>query len=88
MIKEQAIYYRDEFIINLNDIKVVGNHNIQNIMTAICIAKKCGVLQQSSIEKLPHLLVLNIELSLLEKLMELKSIMIQKQQILMLRSLL
>lgn len=39
MIKEQAIYYRDELIINLADIKVVGRHNIQNIMTAICIAK-------------------------------------------------
>ena len=43
MIKEQAIYYRDELIINLADIKVVGRHNIQNIMTAICIAKKCDV---------------------------------------------
>lgn len=43
MIKNNAIYYQDEFIIDLNDIKVVGNHNIQNIMIAICIAKKCGV---------------------------------------------
>lgn len=43
MIKNNAIYYQDEFIIDLNDIKVVGKHNIQNIMIAICIAKKCGV---------------------------------------------
>lgn len=43
MIKNQAIYYQNEFIIDLADIKVVGRHNIQNIMTAICIAKKCGV---------------------------------------------
>lgn len=43
MIKDNAIYYQDEFIISLNDIKLVGNHNLQNIMIAICIAKKCGV---------------------------------------------
>ena len=43
IIKNQAIYYRDEFIIDLNDIKVVGNHNLQNIMIAICIAKQCGI---------------------------------------------
>lgn len=43
MIKDNTIYYQGEFIIDLNDIKVVGNHNIQNIMIAICIAKKCGV---------------------------------------------
>ena len=30
-------------IINLDDIKLVGNHNLQNIMIAICIAKKCDV---------------------------------------------
>mgnify|MGYP002552736786 FL=1 len=43
MIKDNAIYYQDEFIINLDDIKLVGNHNLQNIMIAICIAKKCDV---------------------------------------------
>ena len=43
MIKDNAIYYQDEFIISLNNIKLVGNHNLQNIMIAICIAKKCGV---------------------------------------------
>ena len=43
MIRDNAIYYQDEFIISLNDIKLVGNHNLQNIMIAICIAKKCGV---------------------------------------------
>lgn len=43
MIKDNAIYYQNEFIIDLSDIKIVGNHNIQNIMIAICIAKKCGV---------------------------------------------
>lgn len=43
MIKDNAIYYQDEFIISLNDIKLVGNHNLQNIMIAICIAKKCSV---------------------------------------------
>lgn len=43
MIKDEAIYYQGELVTMLNDIKVVGDHNIQNIMIAICIAKKCGV---------------------------------------------
>lgn len=43
MIKDKAVYYQGEHIIDLKDIKIVGNHNLQNIMIAICIAKKCGV---------------------------------------------
>ncbi|MFQ6793992.1 MAG: UDP-N-acetylmuramoyl-L-alanine--D-glutamate ligase [Thomasclavelia sp.] len=43
MIKDQAIYYQGEKIIALDDIKVVGNHNVQNIMVAICACKLAGV---------------------------------------------
>ena len=43
MIKDQAIYYQDEMIIKIDDIKVVGRHNVQNIMIAIAVAKMCQV---------------------------------------------
>ncbi len=43
MYYDNAIYYKGECIINKTDIKVVGNHNIQNIMASICIAKAMNV---------------------------------------------
>lgn len=43
MIKDNAIYYQNEFIIDIADIKVVGKHNLQNIMVAICMAKLSNV---------------------------------------------
>ena len=43
MIKDQAIYFKDEKIIDLDEIKIVGNHNVQNIMVAICMAKLSNV---------------------------------------------
>ncbi len=42
-LKEEAIYYNDEKIINLNDIRVKGNHNYENIMAAIMIAKEFDI---------------------------------------------
>lgn len=42
-IKEDTIYYKEEAIIAMKDIKVVGNHNLQNIMVAICMCKLAGV---------------------------------------------
>lgn len=36
MIKDQAIYYMNERVIDLDEIKIVGKHNIQNMMIAIC----------------------------------------------------
>ena len=41
MIKDNAIYYQNEPIIKLDEIKLVGNHNLQNIMIAICMVKQC-----------------------------------------------
>jgi len=36
MLKDNAIYYLGKHIIDLDEIKIVGKHNIQNIMIAIC----------------------------------------------------
>lgn len=42
-IKEGAIYYNDERIINLNDIRIKGMHNYENIMCAIVATKMLGI---------------------------------------------
>ena len=42
-IKDNAIYYKNNKIINLSDIKLVGMHNYQNIMCAIITAKELGI---------------------------------------------
>ncbi len=41
-IKNEAIYYHEE-IIKLDDIRVKGNHNYENIMCAIVVAKQFNV---------------------------------------------
>lgn len=42
-IKEDSIYYYDEKIIDLDEIKLIGNHNYENIMAAILAVKEIGV---------------------------------------------
>lgn len=42
-IKENAIYYRDEKIIDLSDIKIKGMHNYENIMCAIVATKELNI---------------------------------------------
>lgn len=42
-IKENAIYYKDEKIIELNDIKLKGIHNYENIMASIIALKEFDV---------------------------------------------
>lgn len=42
-IYNNIIYYNDEEIININDIRVKGNHNYENIMCAIIAAKEFGI---------------------------------------------
>ena len=42
-IKDDAIYYKNELIIKLKDIKIKGNHNYENIMCAIAASKEYGV---------------------------------------------
>jgi len=42
-IKENAIYYYDEKIIDISSLKVVGSHNYENVMAAILVAKILNV---------------------------------------------
>lgn len=46
-IKEDAIYYREEKIIDLKDVRIKGNHNYENIMCAIAACKHFNVSNQS-----------------------------------------
>ena len=46
-IKDGAIYYYDEKIIDLSDVKLVGNHNYENIMAAIMVAKELNIDNES-----------------------------------------
>jgi len=39
LIKDNAIYYGNEKIIYLKEIKLLGEHNIENIFACICVAK-------------------------------------------------
>lgn len=43
MLKDDAIYYQGHHVIDLNEIKIVGKHNVQNMMIAICITALSGV---------------------------------------------
>lgn len=45
-IKENAIYYYDEKILDLDMIKVSGVHNYENIMAAIMVVKELGISNQ------------------------------------------
>ena len=51
-LKDKAIYYYDEKIIDVDDIKIKGNHNYENIMCAISVAKHYGVANNVIIEVL------------------------------------
>lgn len=51
-IEKEAIYYQNEFIINLADIKLKGEHNYENIMAAIGVVKIYGVKNESIISVL------------------------------------
>lgn len=42
-IKDDAIYYYDEKVVDLVDIKLIGKHNYENIMAAIMVVKELGV---------------------------------------------
>lgn len=42
-IKNKAIYYYGAKVIDLKDIKIVGTHNYENIMTAIMICKEFNI---------------------------------------------
>lgn len=46
MIKDQAIYYQGQKVIELQEIKIVGKHNVQNMMIAIVACALSGVCLQ------------------------------------------
>ena len=51
-LKDNAIYYEEEKIIDINDIKLIGNHNYENIMAAVSAVKEFGVDNESIIDVL------------------------------------
>ena len=53
-IKDEAIYYNDEKVIDLNRIKINGNHNYENIMAAILVVKQFGIKNDSIISVLEN----------------------------------
>ncbi|MCM2603575.1 UDP-N-acetylmuramoyl-L-alanine--D-glutamate ligase [Rossellomorea marisflavi] len=46
-IKEDAIYFRDEFIVSLDDIVLPGAHNLENILSAVVACKLYDVPNES-----------------------------------------
>lgn len=42
-IKDGKIYYDNEVIINVNEVPIVGAHNLQNVMCAVIAAKNAGL---------------------------------------------
>lgn len=42
-VVNNAIYYKNEKVIDLKEIKIVGKHNVQNMMIAICASALCGI---------------------------------------------
>lgn len=42
-IKDDAIYYYGEKVLNIDDIFIKGNHNVENVMAAVMIAKEFSV---------------------------------------------
>lgn len=54
MIKDDHILFDDDEIMALDDIKIVGRHNVQNIMLATAICKLAGVTGQQIREVVSH----------------------------------
>ncbi|WP_079515910.1 UDP-N-acetylmuramoyl-L-alanine--D-glutamate ligase [Rossellomorea marisflavi] len=46
-IKEEAIYFKDEFIVSLDDIVLPGAHNLENILSAVAACKLYDVPNES-----------------------------------------
>jgi len=51
-IKDNAIYYYGEKVVDLKDIKLIGKHNYENIMAAIMVVKELGVKNESIVSLL------------------------------------
>jgi len=46
-VDESSLYFKDEKVIDKQAIVLVGNHNIENILAAICVAKLYGVTNEA-----------------------------------------
>lgn len=42
-LKDSGIYYYDEFVMSIDDVKIAGKHNLENCMAAIMVAKEFNV---------------------------------------------
>lgn len=51
-VKGDMIYYQDEAIMNKNDIVVPGEHNVENALAAIAVAKLVGQSNENIVELL------------------------------------
>ncbi|WP_413524252.1 UDP-N-acetylmuramoyl-L-alanine--D-glutamate ligase [Carnobacterium divergens] len=51
-VKEDIIYYQDEVIMNKKDIVVPGEHNVENALAAIAVAKLVGQSNKNIVELL------------------------------------
>lgn len=51
-IKDDSIYYYDEKIVDLDQIRLIGDHNYENIMAAILAVKEIGVSNEAIINVL------------------------------------
>ncbi len=51
-LKDNKIYYYDEFIIDTKDIKLQGTHNYENVMCAIMASKELNIPNESIIKVL------------------------------------
>lgn len=46
-IDDECVYYQDEQVVKLADIRLVGDHNLENILAAVCAVKQHGVTNKS-----------------------------------------
>jgi len=67
-IKDNAIYYYDEKIIDLKDIKLVGLHNYENIMASIMVAKELKIDNNSIIKVLNNFVGVEHRLEFVKKI--------------------
>lgn len=51
-VENNKIYFRDEFVMNVEDIKVPGQQNVQNALAAIAVAKIMGKSNEAIIKAL------------------------------------
>ena len=47
---DRDIYYYDEFIMSIDDIKIKGMHNVENVMAALMVAKEMGVTNECIVD--------------------------------------